>query len=181
MLGTLKPITHSELELMRSWRNEPAVRKNMYTTHEITADEHSSWWNRVQSREDCKYFMYHLDDIPQGVVGFTQIDLAQRHAFWAFYAGPEAKKGTGGRMEYLALEHAFSVLKLRKLNCEVLSFNAAVIKLHQKFGFLEEGVFRAHHCIEGGWADVHRLAIFSDEWDARREEMYLKLSSFFRN
>ncbi len=181
MLGKLKSITSSELELMRSWRNAPAVRKNMYTTHEISLEEHLSWWNRIQGRKDCEYFMYYLDGSPEGVVGFTQIDTTNRHAFWAFYAGPEASKGVGGRMEYLALEHAFSILNLNKLNCEVLSFNLAVIKLHQKFGFSEEGVFHSHHRVDGGWANVHRLAIFSDDWAARRDEMYLKLSSFSRN
>lgn len=181
MLGTLKPIAPSELELMRSWRNAPAVRKNMYTTHEISAEEHMSWWSRIQDRKDCEYFMYYLDESPEGVVGFTQIDSIHRHAFWAFYAAPEARKGTGGRMEYLALEHAFSALKLNKLNCEVLSFNLPVIKLHQKFGFLEEGIFRSHHRVDGEWADVHRLAIFSDQWAVHREAMRLKLSSFFRN
>lgn len=181
MLGILKPIAQSELELMRSWRNEPAVRKNMYTTHEISAEEHMSWWNRIQGQKDCEYFMYYREGSPEGVVGFTQIDSIQLHASWAFYAAPLAKKGTGGRMEYLALEHAFSALELRKLNCEVLSFNAAVIKLHKKFGFAEEGVFKAHHRFEGGWADIHRLAIFSEEWAVRREDMYLKLSSFGGN
>jgi len=60
MLGTLKPIAPSELELMRSWRNAPAVRKNMYTTHEISAEEHMSWWSRIKDRKDCEYFMYYL-------------------------------------------------------------------------------------------------------------------------
>lgn len=181
MLGRLRPIVNSELELVRSWRNEPAVRKNMYTTHEISEAEHRAWWASMQGRSDCQYFMYDLGDRPEGVVGFTQIDSQQQHAFWAFYASPQAQKGTGGRMEYLALEHAFSDLKLRKLNCEVLSFNAAVIKLHQKFGFSEEGVFRAHHRLEVGWADVHRLAIFAEHWESQREEMYLKLCSLFRS
>lgn len=38
-------------------------------------------------------------------------------------------------MEYLALEYAFKDMGLHKLFCEVLAFNAPVIKLHQKFGF----------------------------------------------
>ena len=38
-------------------------------------------------------------------------------------------------MEFFALDYAFLTLKIRKLCCEVFTFNSGVIKLHEKFGF----------------------------------------------
>jgi len=181
MLGKLREICDSEVELMRQWRNQPGVRQNMYTTHEISSEEHALWWGKTKARSDCQYFMYQLGDGPEGVVSFTQIDRNNGTAFWAFYAAPGARKGTGGRMEYLALQHAFEVLGLRKLSCEVLSFNTAVVKMHHKFGFEEEGRFRKHYKAADEWADVHRLALFADEWRKRAPEMFEKLSSMIRN
>ena len=56
-LGILRSIADDELELMRSWRNEPAVRANMYTRHEISREEHLNWWGKTKERADQKYFM----------------------------------------------------------------------------------------------------------------------------
>src|SRR5690606_38648738 len=108
------------LQTILNWRNAPAVRRNMYTRHEISLEEHLAWWKNVGSREDQLYFIYEYKNTPFGVVAFTQISNRDKNASWAFYASPEAPRGTGSRMEYLALEYAFKSLKLHKLHCEVL-------------------------------------------------------------
>lgn len=152
----------------------------MYTRHEISEKEHLSWWIRTCQRTDMLYFMYEYNNQPLGIVGITAIDPVNMNCSWAFYASPEAPKGTGSRMEYLALEYVFGVLKLRKLYCEVLAFNTPVIKLHQKFGFVVEGVFRQHHQIEGELVDIHRLGLLQDEWANKRLDMLNKLTATHR-
>lgn len=180
LFGVLRAIDATELELMREWRNSPAVRENMYTRHEISREEHLSWWARTQQRQDQEYFMYEFDGVPSGIVGFTQIDPVNANATWAFYASPLAPKGTGSRMEYLALEHAFTVLKLNKLCCEVLAFNEAVIKLHKKFAFSVEGIFREQHRVASNFVDVYRLGVLSREWAVQRPRMAEKLEKLTR-
>ncbi|MBS4151426.1 UDP-4-amino-4,6-dideoxy-N-acetyl-beta-L-altrosamine N-acetyltransferase [Stutzerimonas balearica] len=174
-LGLLRAIKPEELELMLSWRNAPSVRVNMYSRHEISLDEHLQWWARTRSRVDQKYFMYECQGAPLGIVAFSGIDTASRNSSWAFYASPQAPKGTGSRMEYLALECAFNELQLHKLCCEVLAFNSSVIKLHQKFGFKVEGILREQHRLEKAFVDVYRLGILAPEWSSQQEEMQEKL------
>lgn len=162
--GKIREIKPEELELMLSWRNAPNVRANMYTRHEISLDEHLAWWTRTRQRNDQQYFMYEINSVPLGIVGFTEIDTLNQNASWAFYASPDAPKGTGSKMEFLALEFAFGGLGLHKLHCEVLNFNEAVIKLHQKFGFQVEGIFREHHKVDGQFVDIQRLGLLKQEW-----------------
>lgn len=176
-LGQLRSIEDQELELMRSWRNSPTVRQNMYTRHEISQEEHLSWWARTREREDQRYFMYESDGLPLGIVGFTQIDTISANCSWAFYSAPTAPRGTGSRMEFLALDLAFQELKMHKLHCEVLAFNEAVIRLHQKFGFQVEGIFRQHHRVEDRFVDIFRLGILNDEWSDKRTGMLDRLTS----
>lgn len=178
--GRLREIATGELELMRTWRNAPAVRSNMYTRHEISLEEHLAWWARISIRADQQYFMYEYAGVPCGIVAFTGIDKASCNSSWAFYAAPDAAKGTGSRMEYLALEQAFEGLHLHKLCCEVLAFNSAVIKLHQKFGFQIEGVLRDQHLVDGKFVDVYRLGILRHEWSDLRPSMAEKIQSFTR-
>jgi UDP-4-amino-4,6-dideoxy-N-acetyl-beta-L-altrosamine N-acetyltransferase len=179
-IGTLRAIKDDELESMRSWRNAPAVRANMYTRHEISVQEHREWWARIQGRTDHLYFMYEVNGFSCGIVAFTSIDAASRNSAWAFYASPDAPRGTGTKMEWLALNYAFDELKLHKLYCEVLSFNTLVIKLHLKFGFKHEGVFREQHLMNECFVDVIRLGILETEWRLHRSTMEEKLLSVAR-
>lgn len=181
IFGLLRDIRADELELMRSWRNAPNVRANMYTRHEISAQEHLAWWARISARDDQRYFMYERGGTPQGIVAFTGIDVLSNNSTWAFYAAPAAAKGTGSRMELLALNHAFDELNLHKLNCEVLAFNAPVIKLHEKFGFKVEGVLREQHRVDEQYVDVYRLGMLAREWAALRVPMEARLKGFLGN
>lgn len=180
VLGSIRNIKDSELELMLSWRNAPATRKNMYTSHIIEVEEHVAWWERTKADPRHCYFMYEQDGQPLGIVGLNNIDLVNKNSAWAFYSSPEAPRGTGSRMEYLALEYAFGELALYKLYCEVLAFNESVIKLHQKFGFKVEGVFRDQHMTDEGFVDIYRLGLLASEWIGMRESMYTKLSRLIK-
>lgn len=179
-IGTLRDIHDNELALMLAWRNAPSVRANMYTQHEISLDEHRSWWAGIRQRDDQKYFMYEYQGVPAGIVAFTDINANSRNASWAFYASPEAAKGTGTRMEFLALEYAFSTLRLHKLYCEVLAFNAPVIGLHKKFGFQVEGIFRQQYRKDAEFIDVYRLGLMANEWSAKKPELVQKLTAVTR-
>lgn len=172
----LREIADNELELVREWRNAPQVRANMYTRHVISAEEHRQWWSRVCSSDRYCYRMFVRDGSPLGTVGFYDIDRDSQNASWTFNAAPGAPRGTGSAMEFLALDLAFGELNLHKLSCEVLEFNAAVIKLHHKFGFKTEGIFVQHHKVDGNYVNVHRLAIFADDWAQHRADMEARLN-----
>lgn len=174
-LGILRSIAVDELELMLAWRNEPAVRANMYTQHQISREEHLIWWEKTKVRTDQKYFMYEMAGAPFGIAAFTGIDIKSQNSAWAFYASPSAPKGTGSKMEFLMLDHAFDDLKINKLYCEVLAFNKSVIKLHQKFGFRIEGVFKQQYKVNDNFVDIYRLGILASEWQEHRQSMHEKL------
>lgn len=176
-LGLLRAIRNEELELMLSWRNAPSVRANMYTQHEIGLTEHLAWWERMKSRPEHQYFMYELHCKPHGIVGLNNIDLTNNCTSWAFYASPEAPKGTGSKMELLALEEVFGKQQLNKLCCEVLAFNKPVIRLHEKFGFKIEGILREQHKFGTDYVDVYRLGLLASEWRDKRAAMLNKLIS----
>lgn len=178
-LGFLRGIKESELELMLSWRNSDEVRKNMYNSQIISLEDHKRWWDKTKKSNESQYFMYEDIDGTQGVVAITNVSGRDKNASWAFYASPDAKKGTGSKMEFLALEYVFNDMKLHKLWCEVLGFNTAVIKMHKKFGFIEEGVFREHHNKDHRFVDVYRLGILRSEWGQVKEKLEMKLMRLY--
>jgi UDP-4-amino-4,6-dideoxy-N-acetyl-beta-L-altrosamine N-acetyltransferase len=180
-LGRLRKIRSDELELMLQWRNEPSVRENMYTQHEITLSEHVDWWRKISAIERFKYFMYEFQQVPLGIVSFSDIDGTSSNASWAFYASPDAPRGTGSKMEVLALDQAFKVMGLHKLYCEVLAFNKPVLRLHEKFGFKVEGLFKDQFRSSVDFADVYRLGLFASDWNDARNRILDKLTNPNRN
>lgn len=171
----LRPLTEADLDTILAWRNAPSVRENMYTNHVISPDEHCAWFNRVRNDNTKRYLVFERNGDARGIIGFTAIDTHQKRSSWAFYASPDAPRGTGSAMEYAALEYAFAELGLHRLHCEVLDFNHAVIKLHQSFGFTLEGTLRAHHYDGERYCDVVLLGILNDEWQQQRPTIRRKL------
>lgn len=164
----LRPMTDADLDAVLSWRNASAVRANMYTTHVITPGEHARWWSQTRDDLSRRYFIFETPDGPCGVVGFTRIGEIAGEAEWAFYASPDAPRGTGSRMEWLALEYAFGPLALETLRCEVLESNTRVIDLHTRFGF--RTVETATRIVDGNReANIYRLALDRRKWGGLRQ------------
>lgn len=169
---TLRPMSDSDLPLVLQWRNSERVRSNMYTDHLISIEEHRQWFNDTKNDPKSKYFVFENKGKPVGVVNIVQIDHKNAKCYWGFYLGEQdAPKSSGPAMEFLALEYMFNVLKIRKVYCEVFVFNETVIKLHKKFGFVEEGTFVGHVLKNNSYEDVVSLAIFKEVWDLSRQRL----------
>ncbi|MDP2835053.1 MAG: UDP-4-amino-4,6-dideoxy-N-acetyl-beta-L-altrosamine N-acetyltransferase [Pseudomonadota bacterium] len=161
----LRPMIEADADKVLSWRNQERIRTNMYTDHMITGDEHAIWVHRALADATARYLIFEWQGQPAGFVSITAIDPRQGRAVWAFYLGETTlPRGAGLAMEYLALEFAFEVLAIRKLMCEVFAFNAPVIKLHGRFGFQQEALYKAHARKNDDFVDVVGLALFCADW-----------------
>lgn len=160
--------------MVLEWRNSERVRANMYTDHVISAAEHRRWFETLRNRPATEqYFIFETNDRALGFVSFTRFNPTSNVCYWAFYLGEtEVPRGIGAAMEFIAIEFAFRNLNVRKLCCEVFVFNAPVIKLHRKFGFVEEGRFVEHVLKNGKYEDVVSLALFEPEWSRIRPTLY---------
>lgn len=162
---TLRPMRADDRDRILAWRNADRVRANMYSDHLIGAAEHDRWFAAALTDPKAAYRLYEHQGRPIGFVSFTGIDRHNDRCAWAFYLGEEdAPRGSGAAMELLALDEAFGPQAIGKLCCEVLAFNAAVVRLHKRFGFLEEGRLVRHARKSGALEDVVLLARFGESW-----------------
>ncbi|MDH5530171.1 MAG: UDP-4-amino-4,6-dideoxy-N-acetyl-beta-L-altrosamine N-acetyltransferase [Paracoccaceae bacterium] len=163
MADQLRKLRASDKANLLAWRNAPFVRQNVFHQSLITPEEHDKWLSSVLDSDDCCYFVFEADGVDCGVVGLSSIKPVHGRCEWGFYTAPTAPKGTATRMLSLALAQAFGPLGLRKVWAEVLGYNAASLRLHEKLGFVREGCLRQHHFINGTFHDVILLAKFSDD------------------
>jgi UDP-4-amino-4,6-dideoxy-N-acetyl-beta-L-altrosamine N-acetyltransferase len=161
----LRLMEEKDLEMVLAWRNNPAVRHNMYTSHEISYSEHLQWWQREDENTATVLLIAEIADKSVGVVTFTNIENNYKSASWAFYSGDMTVRGVGSHMEIAALHYAFTELKLNRLECEVLDFNYPVVMFHRKFGFVQEGIKREAFLRNGSFYDIYCLSILKKDWD----------------
>lgn len=176
-MNNLRDICPDDKDVIFKWRNLPDVAKYMYTDHTITLAEHESWFDRVIQDETNHYWIIQCDGEDVGLANIYDLDKTNERCSWAFYiASPNVRgKGVGSYVEYTILEYVFSTLNLNKLCCEVLGFNEAVINMHKKFGFQQEGLFREHRWKGGVAMDIVCLAILREEWSDVKLQIAEKL------
>ena len=149
------------------WRNDPAIRARMTGDAPISDAEHAAWFDRVMKAADTLVTVFEIDGESAGMIQLSAIDRDHARARWGFYLWPRpAPRGSGSRMGFLALRHAFEVLALHRVYADVLASNAASRAMHRKLGFVEEGVQREHAARAGGWEDVVLYGVLRAEFEA---------------
>jgi UDP-4-amino-4,6-dideoxy-N-acetyl-beta-L-altrosamine N-acetyltransferase len=169
----LRPLSSDNLELVRAWRNSPAVAQYMYTADLISAEQQQAWYARLSQDPTVQYWLIYYQDRPVGVTNLYAISQRNRSCYWAFYLGDENLHGSGigAKVELAVLEYVFEELKLNKLACEVFVTNEKVVAMHEKFGFRREAYFRQHIYKDKEFIDVVGLAMLRREWQQVRDSL----------
>lgn len=169
---TLRRLTGQDSARVLGWRNQDRVRAGMYSDHIIAPDEHDRWFAAALIDPTAACYIFEHQGRPLGFVSFTGVNRVHNRCSWAFYLGEaDAPRGSGAAMEFLALDEVFGEIGIGKLCCEVFAFNAGVVRLHQRFGFTQEGRFVRHYRKNGEMQDIVCLALFQPDWTARRDAM----------
>ena len=79
-------------------------------------------------------------------------------------------KGIGRRALGLALDDAFGVLGLHRVDLRVLAYNTRAIRCYLACGFTHEGMEREAAFIAGSWEDDWIMGVLAHEHDARRDQ-----------
>ncbi len=159
----LRPMTACDLEEVLAWRNDPEVRKYMYSQAEIGIREHKAWFETCQ--EDKATHLLILESAGERC-GFSKLSQWRGGpvAEWGFYVAPDAAKGTGTRLGTAVLNHAFQVLKFSKVFAQTLAFNMRTLAYNEKMGFRLEGIWRDHFFDGVNHHSIHCFGLLADEW-----------------
>jgi ribosomal-protein-alanine N-acetyltransferase len=102
-----------------------------------------------------------------GVVNISEIVRGPlQGAFLGFYAmADQAGRGQMTEAVRLAVDHAFQLLSLHRLEANIQPANARSIALVRRLKFRLEGFSPRYLHIAGGWRDHERWAITREDWE----------------
>ena len=169
ILREITKCTEEQKKAVREVRNQESVRKSMYTEHEIPLNEHLAWVERLKTDTRQIVFVVLVEGIVSGVVSVNAIDRLHLKSDWAFYLDENVRGGLGAALEFRLINFVFNELGLEKLNCEVIETNEAVVKMHKKFGFIEEGFRRENIIKNNARIGVFFLGLTKSDWLKERE------------
>lgn len=161
--GCLRPMTAADLESVLELRNHTEIRRYMLTQHEISLEEHTSWFDCASQNPGLQLLVLEIDGKFCGFVQFKETNYRGVMA-WGFYVAPNAPKGTGRKLGVAALNHAFKTLPLHKICGQALLWNQPSIEFHKSLGFAQEGILRDQHFDGAAYHDLICFGILRREW-----------------
>ncbi len=153
------------------WRNQPHVRACMFNDGIISSQQHEKWFRNTLARKDVDYRILEHREKAVGLANATRFSADGKSCHWGFYLGVRPlPKGSGSIMAQLMLHHLFDSYDFDTIFGEVLAFNIASLKLHEKFGFMVLDTTRTidRH---GKKETVLQLALKREQWNRRQEKL----------
>jgi UDP-4-amino-4,6-dideoxy-N-acetyl-beta-L-altrosamine N-acetyltransferase len=133
---TLKLLDQEDLELVRTWRNDPRINQHLITRDFISPEQQKRWFSQLDL--SChQYFVIHSNDKKVGLVYVTKIDHTKKTGTPGIFIDPDARRDPllAFRSIFALLDYCFDNLGLEKLFAEVLKTNQKAIELNRAFGY----------------------------------------------
>ena len=127
----------------------------------------TAFLERCRRADSACFFICRMEDHQiVGSINLSQIFLGGfRNAYLGYFIGaPYAARGYMTEAIGLLLRHAFTQLKLHRLEANIQPGNVASAALVKGAGFVREGYSRRYLKICGRWRDHERWAILAEDW-----------------
>ena len=132
-LETLKP---DHLEMVRLWRNQDFVRKNMQFQDTLSREDQEKWFAELDLNQNL-YWIMRTHEYPIGLIQIKDADLkALAGEAGVFVGEPSYLEMPQPMLAILfMMELAFYALGLKKLKAKIKTGNQHAISFNQKLGY----------------------------------------------
>lgn len=152
-------------------RNSSRVRENMYNNQIINKKNHFKWVKNLITSKEKEIYIINYYNQYFGTAIITNYSSRNKRCDWAFYVKKNNILSFGFLVEFKFLNYLFEKKKINKLNCEVLEFNNSVLKLHKKFGFIQEGIKTQHIYRNKKYINTVLLGLDRSNWSKKKLEL----------
>ncbi|MBB4986456.1 MULTISPECIES: GNAT family N-acetyltransferase [Streptomyces] len=158
----LHPLTHSDQDEFCTLVRASSTLHHPWMQLPATAAEFQDWMHRFDDGGNLG-FLIRVRETGEaaGMVNINSVIRGRYQGASLGYAAFAPSAGSGYMTEGVALtlQHAFSELRLHRLEACIQPGNKASLALVQRLGFRFEGVSPAYLYIDGDWRDHERWAV----------------------
>jgi len=160
------PMTKDRDEFLTAVKRSVALHRP-WVQPPTTAGAFAAYLKRLRRDDHDGFFVCRRED--DAIVGVINLNAIVRGAFRSAYLGyyalsPHAGEGYMTAGLRLVMRHAFTAMKLHRLESNVQPGNTASIALARRCGFTLEGFSPRYLKIAGRWRDHERWAITIETW-----------------
>lgn len=167
---SLRPLSLSDTGNIVKWRNDPAVKRNLYTQAELKPDQHITYFEKNVKSGKCAQFIIVADEngiqTDIGTIFIKNIDNDNHNGEYGIFIGEATGRGKGyARLATEEiLKYGFEELKLHRIFLTVMVDNIPAIKTYERVGFVREGIMRDEYLRVDGYVDIVMMSILDKEW-----------------
>ena len=130
----LRLVSHSDIELLWEWANDPVTRQNSFDSAKIPWEEHSAWCQKKLSDADCRLWI--ASNGGSAPVGCVRFDCKESEATISLTVAPSARgKGYGTKIIQQACDRLFAESQFHLVHAYVKPENIASVKVFEAAGF----------------------------------------------
>lgn len=131
---SLRLATERDMELLFHWANDKSVRKNSFSTEQISYECHQEWFHKVMGDTNEVLFILCVGEQP---VGQTRITIKEDTAMVGYSIAEQYRSQGYGKKMLLLLEKYLKecYTDVKKIRAEVKPNNAASVKVFEALGY----------------------------------------------
>lgn len=153
---------YADPETMRYWSSEPVSqvedsRKLVQQDLDAAAEGTMTFWAVTERGSDAalgKCALLHYSPANRR----AEIGYVLNRGYWGRGLMTEAMRAV--------IQYAFDEVGLHRLEADTDPANAASLRLLEKLGFRQEGLFRERWRVYGEWQDSVMLGLLKSDWEA---------------
>lgn len=135
----LEMLRQDHLEMVRLWRNQDHVRKNMQFQKELSRDDQQHWFDNLDSERNL-YWIIRSSDYPIGLIHIKEMDADLSTGEAGIFIGEPSYLYMPQPMLAILvmMELAFKALDMRQLRAKIRSGNKHAISFNEQLGYALE-------------------------------------------
>lgn len=132
----LESLRQDHLEMVRLWRNQTYVRKNMQFQKELSRDDQQNWFDHLDFNRNL-YWIIRSNDYPIGLIHVKDMDSELTLGEAGIFIGEPSYLYMPQPMLAIMvmMELAFKALDLRQLKAKIRSGNKHAINFNEQLGY----------------------------------------------
>lgn len=171
----LRAMEPEDMECFREMLNDPGTARMVVGwSHPASKLDQQKWYERTIGDSNKRFSVVLIEgDRTVGMVALTDIDLVNRNACYGIKLHPSCPRmqGIGTDALMTLMEYAFNQLNLNRLDTEILLYNVASRRLHERCGWHEEGIKKQAVYRDGQYHDLAIFGILKSEFLETKETL----------